>query len=548
GYNNFELYIVDSEGKNNPIRISYLEDFDGLPVFTPDGHHLTWTRRSQGQSQIYIATWDDQKARQLLGLKATPIKPHELSYKIQSDDIRRIIYYLASPELKGRKSGSPEELQYTQDIAQLFKSYGLAPGFKNSYFHEFTFASGAQLGKNNRLITSQNEKFELTKNWTPLAFSKSGTFSNAPVVFAGYGLVTPEAENFKAYDSYEKMDVKDKWVIILRYVPEDVSKELHAYYTRYSKLQHKVMLVRERGAKGVIFVSGPNSQVKNDLIPFNSSENSGELSIPVLSVSDELAEDWLKLQKRNLKDIQTQLDAGKTVAAFSIDNLTLSASVNIKHAKATGRNVLALLKTPGASNTVVIGAHGDHLGQGSSNSSLMRSTDTTDIHFGADDNASGVAAILELAQYFSHLQKTGALKVKQNILFAVWSAEEIGVLGSKAFLDDYKFSYKKTYPLLSAYLNMDMIGRYKKALSIQGVSSSSQWPQLLEPLIQSSNLNVTFSNDPYVPTDGMPFYLYGVPSVTFFTGAHEDYHTPRDTAEKINYIKNAEIANLVGKL
>ena len=365
--------------------------------------------------------------------------------------------------MKGRRAGSVEEKLYTQNMAELFRSYGLAPGFKNSYYHDFEFAAGAELGKNNRMISSKKEEvFELGKNWTPLAFSKSGTFPNAPVVFAGYGLVTPETEDIKAYDSYENADVKGKWVIVFRYVPEDVDSKLRSHYNRYSKLQHKVMMARERGALGVIFVSGPNSNVKSDLVNFNTSENSGELSLPVLSVNDETVNSWLKAQDRDLKNIQSQLDSGKTVAAFAIDNLQVSASVNVKHNKALGRNLLAFLKVPGAKKTVVIGAHGDHLGQGKTSSSLMRSTDTSDIHYGADDNASGVAAVLELAHYTSFLKKRGQLKLKQNLLFAIWSAEEIGVIGSKAFLDDYKKTMKKTYPLLSSYLNMDMIGRYKE--------------------------------------------------------------------------------------
>ncbi|MCB9025385.1 MAG: M28 family peptidase [Bdellovibrionaceae bacterium] len=549
GYKNFELYIVDAAGEKEPVRISYLEDFDGLPVFTPDGNHLTWTRRAQGISQIFISDWDDNKARKLLSLPPSPIKTYELSYKIQKKDMERTVNYLASPGLKGRKAGSPEELLYTKNLEDLFKSYGLNPGFNNSYIHEFEFSAGAELGKNNRMVsTSEDVKFDLEKNWIPLAFSKSGTFPHAPVIFAGYGLVTPETEGFPAYDSYQDANVAGKWVMVFRYVPEDIDQKLRSHYNRYSKLQHKVMMARERGALGIIFVSGPSSKVKNDLIKFNSQENTGELSLPALSISDDIAKTWFKNQKKDLKDIQRQLDKGQTIAAFDLNDVKISASVNIKHKKAIGRNVLALLNVPGAKSTLVIGAHGDHLGQGQISSSLMRSTDTSDIHYGADDNASGVAATIELAHYFSYLSKNGQLKLKQNLMFAIWSAEEIGVLGSEAFLDDYKAKYKKVYPNLSAYLNMDMIGRYNAALYIQGISSSSDWLEVLEPMVQKVNFNVALSDDPYVPTDGMPFYMYGIPSLTFFTGAHEDYHTPRDTPDKLNYEKAMEITELIGNV
>lgn len=548
GYKNFELYIIDAKGEREPVRISYLDDFDGLPVFTPDGHNLTWTRRAQGSSQIFISSWDDVKARSLLDLPPSPIKPHELSYKILAKDIQRMVNYLASPALKGRKAGTEEEIQYTTNLTNLFKSYSLSPGFKNSYIHEFEFAAGAELSKNNRMISSEGESYELEKSWTPLAFSKSGTFAHAPVVFAGYGLVTPETDKFPAYDSYFNANVKDKWVLVLRYVPEEVDLNLRSHYNRYSKLQHKVMVARERGALGVIFVNGPNAETQSRLITFNKDENSGELSLPVLSVTDEVAQKWINKQGRNLKELQTQLDKGPVIAPFEIGDLKISASINVKRKQAKGRNVVALLKVPNATNTLVIGAHGDHLGQGKSSSSLMRSTDNSDIHYGADDNASGVAATLELAHYFSQLKKEGKLDLKQNLLFAIWSAEEIGVLGSKAFLEDYKSVYKNIYPRFSAYLNMDMVGRYKDALYIQGISSSPIWTQQLEPLIQKSSLKIALSEDPYVPTDGMPFYMQGVPSLTFFTGAHEDYHTPRDTPEKLNFDKNSEIAQFVSEL
>ncbi len=550
GYKNFELYIVDAKGKKDPVRLSYMEDFDGLPVFTPDGQHLTWTRRSQGMSQIFKTAWDDNKARKLLGLTPSPIKTYELSHKIQEYDIKRTVTYLASAALNGRKAGSKEETIYSENIEELFKSYGLTPGFKGSYSHKFNFSSGAEMGRNNKLISSdKNLTLELSKNWTPLALSKSGTFANTPVAFAGYGLATPETNKFKAYNSYKDLDVKGKWVMVFRYVPEDVAPELRSHYNRYSMLQHKVMVARERGAKGLIVVSGPNSKVKNDIIKFNHNENTSELAIPVISVSDKIAQTWLNKIDRNLGKIQTKLDNGKFVPAFNIDKLQVSASINIRHKKSSGRNTLAFLKVPGAKNTIVIGAHGDHLGNGKVHSSLMNSTDTTSIHYGADDNASGVAAVIELAHHYSYLKKTGKLKLKQNILFAIWSAEEIGVLGSKAFLEDYKKTMKKTYPLLSSYLNMDMIGRYNDALSIQGVSSSKRWPILLESLIQQNNsLNVTLSDDPYVPTDGMPFYLFGVPSLTFFTGAHTDYHSPRDTADKLNYTKLSEITKFISQV
>lgn len=554
GYKNFELYLVDALGAKDPVRISYLDDFDGLPVFTPDGEYLTWTRRAQGMSQIYRVKWDDNKARRALGIAPSPLKSHELSHEIKESDIKRTIHYLSSDTLKGRRAGSPEELVYTKNLAELFSDFGLSPGFKNNYIHTFSFPSGAELGKNNKMLsTHEGVKFELGKNWSPLAFSKSGAFANAPVIFAGYGLVVPETEKFSAYDSYANLDVKGKWVVVFRFIPENIESNLRSHFHRYSKLEHKAMIARERGALGLIVVNGPNSKVKKPIIAFNGDKSSGELSIPVLSISDDIAEAWLKSQTKKLKLIQNELDklsslekvSDESLKGFEISGLQVSASVNIRHKQSEGRNVLAMLKVPGAKSTVVIGAHGDHLGEGHSSSSFMNNQDTSQIHYGADDNASGVSGVIELAHFFAKQAQQGKLQIKQNLLFAIWSAEEIGVLGSKAFLDDFKIANKQVYPLLSSYLNMDMIGRYKEGLFIQGVASSSDWANLIEPHLQKTNLKTSLSSDPYVPTDGMPFYLLGVPSITFFTGAHEDYHSPRDRAEKINFEKTEQIVKLI---
>jgi Zn-dependent M28 family amino/carboxypeptidase len=203
---------------------------------------------------------------------------------------------------------------------------------------------------------------------------------------------------------------------------------------------------------------------------------------------------------------------------------------------------LALLSVPGAKSTVLIGAHGDHLGHGENGNSLWRGERA--IHYGADDNASGVAGVMEIARSLSEKVRTGQLKLKQNILFGVWTGEEIGILGSTKFASS---------PLMkqlgvSAYLNMDMIGRYRDQLLIQGTASATEWRGLVEQAAHGSPLSIHVQDDPYLPSDALTFYMKEIPIVFFFTGSHAEYHTPKDRPETINYDGLAEVARVVESL
>jgi hypothetical protein len=274
-------------------------------------------------------------------------------------------------------------------------------------------------------------------------------------------------------------------------------------------------------------------------------------SLAILSATDAAAEAILKTTGKSLASLQTELDGGKAIAGFDVPGATIEGRVHLKEEKSTGTNVVALLKAPGAASnnkasTVMIGAHGDHLGLGEVGNSLALPTETTHIHFGADDNASGVAGVMELAHYFSSPQNRARLK--QNLAFAVWSGEEIGVLGSAHFT---KQSLKALGPM-TAYLNMDMIGRLRENLQVQGLGSAEEWKPLLEGLAPQAHLGLSPQEDPYLPTDAVSFYLAGVPSISFFTGSHAEYHTPRDTPDLINYEGATEtirtIAGLTAKL
>ncbi|MHC4995707.1 MAG: M28 family peptidase [Planctomycetota bacterium] len=219
----------------------------------------------------------------------------------------------------------------------------------------------------------------------------------------------------------------------------------------------------------------------------------------------------------------------------------------------------------------MVGAHVDHLGRGGAGS-LASGDSEGGIHHGADDNASGVGAMLEVADWLADLKRRGRLSLEHDVLLAAWSGEELGLLGSNYFVENFPGapaapthtpetpeangheSVGSTHgepgdprhESLTAYLNMDMVGRYREKLVVQGMGSSPVWGELIEKANVPVGLNLSPSNDSYLPTDATSFYVKGVPILSAFTGAHEDYHKPSDTPEKINYDDTQRIARFVG--
>jgi hypothetical protein len=235
----------------------------------------------------------------------------------------------------------------------------------------------------------------------------------------------------------------------------------------------------------------------------------------------------------------------------------------------TGRNVLGRLAAGDqpSPQAIIVGAHVDHLGKGLSSSSLARDGEQGGIHFGADDNASGVAAMLEIAQYLADQKTRGALPLRRDILLAGWSGEELGLLGSSQFVKTYPHRTSQAapaaevakpqahgaspngeslYPAIAACLNMDMVGRLDKRLILQGIGSSGLWRGEIERRNAALGLPVVLQDDSYLPTDANVFFLRGVPILSAFTGSHSEYHTPRDTPDTLNYDGAAKIARLMG--
>ncbi|NIR51318.1 M28 family peptidase [candidate division KSB1 bacterium] len=568
GFSNFELFMVDALGKHKPVRVTFTDGFDGLPVFSPDGKQLCWTsnRTSDNRSQLFIGNWDHGAA--LAAINSAPMRgekpstkkmPYDsgstdgqngadekspdkaaLSPEISREDIKTMVGYLASDELEGRMTGT-EGIQLAADyIADQFTEAGLQPmGHDETYFQEFQFTSGLKLlpEQNHLQLTLSHEKpieFQVDEDFRPLGFTANETVEGE-VVFAGYGLSVP-GKLGEGYDSYAGLDVEDKIVLVLRYVPEEVDVERRQQLNHYAGLRYKAMIARENGAKGIMVVAGPNSPKAGELVPLSFDRSLANSGIVAMSISGKLANKMFAAVDKDLEEVQTQLDLENPhfEGTFPLSNVWVNMSAGVKRIKKPDRNVVGLLpaSAPGATNEyVVVGAHYDHIGYGEIGS-LAHKGEEGQIHNGADDNASGTSTLLELAASLAEAQKANPDEFKRGIIFACWSGEELGLIGSTYFVENSPVPLEN----IVAYVNFDMVGRLKdNKLILQGLGSSSVWPKLIEKRNVAAGFNLVLQKDPYQPTDVSAFYPKQIPVLSFFTGSHDDYNRPTDDPETLDY-------------
>jgi Tol biopolymer transport system component/Zn-dependent M28 family amino/carboxypeptidase len=562
GFANFELYLVDAAGKREPVRVTEREGFDGLPMFHPDGRHIAWTSNGTGNktSQIFLGEWNDAEARRLLGLDAkgglvanfTPPASAATSADISEADLRRHVETLASDAMEGRLTGAPGGKRAAEYVAAAFKTYGLEPGGEaGTYMQSFEFTAGVSLGADNALsltIGGRSTSLKPDIEWRPLSFSRTGPVAPADVVFAGYGITAPKDGANAEYDSYAHLDVAGKWVMVYRGLPNDADAKTRIHLSRFSDIRYKASTARANKAAGIIFAPAPGVDAE-DLPKLSYESGSGAAAIPVVAVGRKAAGEMLARTKADLASLNKQLDAGEMVAGLPIPDVKVSGDISLVYERRNGFNVLGRLDLNGpiAAPSVIIGAHLDHLGRGEASGSLARAEERGQIHHGADDNASGVAGLLEIAEFMAAEHKAGRLQGVRDVVFAAWEGEELGLLGSSYFVEAaQKQAGQDTLGgVYSAYLNMDMIGRLKDTLVLQGVGSSTAWAREIEQRNAVIGLPVTTVMDTYLPTDATSFYLAGVPILAAFTGSHEEYHSPRDTADLINYRGLYEVTRLM---
>jgi hypothetical protein len=465
---------------------------------------------------------------------------------------RAHVEFLASDALEGREAGSSGERLAAEYLTAQLADIGARPLPGHSdLFMPFEFTAGSRDGGSSLTIGSNTvagRSFSDATQVRALSFSDEANVVG-PVVFAGYGLVVPESQNI-GYDSYATLDVTDKIVVVLRYFPEDADQQTRAVLARYADLRYKAMAARQRGARALLVVTGPRSPNAGQLVPMTFDTAIAGSGIPAASISGVVADALFASAavgvpgsapseliarvdgQTVLRDAQEAIDGGNPhIAGFDLPGVTLSLKTAVVRERQTARNVLAYLPATTVVDAVekpwiVIGAHYDHLGRGGKGNSLASEDEANAIHHGADDNASGTAAVLAIAASLSE-QTRG-----RHVLFALWSAEEIGLVGSNAFTE------APPVPLdqIAAYLNFDMVGRMQdNRLIVQATGTSPSWGRLLERTNVAAGFNLVVQPDPYQPTDVATFNQVEVPSLAFFTGSHVDYHKPSDTAARINF-------------
>jgi aminopeptidase YwaD len=459
---------------------------------------------------------------------------------IDSAALSERIRYLASDALAGRGTGTRGAEEAAGFIASVFRGAGLkpigtsdagnaaAPLNGSGYFQPFLYTAGVARGKGNTLSAEFSGKtvaYRVETEFSPAGISGSGSAAG-PVVFCGYGIQSKDP----ARDDYAGQDVKGKIVLLLAGHPGD---DPHSPLSEFAGIHHKALFARDLGAAAVLVASPKDSAPP----PTNGSDYRDE-GVPVFLIRRSIATDWLAAAGQNLEAAEERLRQGSAPMPLPV---RVSLSADVEKVQKTTANVAGLLEGSDPQlrgEFVFIGAHYDHLGMGGP-SSLAESREPA-IHHGADDNASGAAGVMALADFFASRK----IRPRRSLVFLAFSGEELGLLGS---------AYYVKHPLLPlassvAMFNMDMIGRLRDdKLAVIGSGSSPDWDAIVADATRDTGLKVNKSEGAFGASDQQSFYTAKVPVLFFFTGVHTEYHRPSDTADKINIAGEVRVLNVVAR-
>lgn len=419
------------------------------------------------------------------------------------ESLRANVTFLASDEMEGRLPGTRGAAEASGFIAKRFQDFGLVPYTKNgTYFQDFEISDWANVNKEKTTLSIDGATNKLNETFYALPQSSNESVSG-DLIYVGFGI---EAEELK-HNDYKKLSekkLKGKIFVIDVSSPDGIHP--HSEYLAYHNLDARAAKAVEKGAIGIIFVN-EGEMASDPKMKFRKIKNSG---VPVVF----------------LKEVPG--GKAKKMKSASIEVLVQEQMIEV-------RNVVGLFNN-NAERTIIIGAHYDHLGYGEDNS-LYKGERA--IHNGADDNASGTAGLIELAEFFSKDTNFTAV----NILFVAFSAEERGLLGSKYFVNNMMLPHE----MISFMLNMDMIGRLEdRKIAVSGVGTSPQWEEMLE--FSRCDMNLKLSESGVGPSDHTSFYRKNIPVLHFFTGTHADYHKPSDDAELINYEGIYAVLNIMANV
>ena len=467
-------------------------------------------------------------------------RPWELlgSEPTATDELSAHARFLAAPERAGRGVGTPG-LEAARDyIAAEFAKYGLLPGGdNNSYLQSFEVAVGVNVKAPSSLALGQGPALTLGQDWLPLGLSSSGSAAGA-AVFAGYGITAKDY----GYDDYAGIDAKDKIVVVLRYEPPP--KNDHSPFRQspdfstYAALRTKANNARAHGAVGMLLVDlNSQGEPKTELMSLRSSLWRTGNSLVAAQVKRQVAENWFAAQGISLQDLKDKIDREEKPGSMVLAGSKLSIQVTLEEEHKRAENVVGVLpgKEPqGQKEYLIIGAHYDHLGLGYYGARDQSAAGL--IHPGADDNASGTSVLLQAARRLSQIEP----KPPRSIVFVAFSAEELGLYGSRHFVG----SWPQTGAIKSM-INLDMVGRLRdERVTIFGVRSSPPFETIVTSNAKQLGLQTNLS-DGVGPSDHLSFYNKQIPMLHFFTGSHPDYHRPGDTWDKLNYAGMAQISDLV---
>ncbi|HEX9295940.1 MAG TPA: M20/M25/M40 family metallo-hydrolase [Polyangiaceae bacterium] len=508
----FDLWAIDVNGTNLE-RVTFARGFDGFPMFSPDGKYLAFssnraTAPGSHDTNVFVARWVDSAPKPVAELPA--------------DRIFADIRWLADPLREGRGVGTTGLAAAGEYLEKRYRDLGLAPaGDGASYRQPFPVTTGVKVLPETSLKIAN--ALVARDAMAPVGYSAPGE-AKGEVVLAGYGISAKDL----GVDDYDKLNVKGKIVVVRRFVPEGGKFEDRDAQRRYGDIRHKAWTAREKGAKALIVVDAPEpprdapkdwKPPEEAPLPELHAEGYSDAGIPVVVVKRAAAGSLVD-QLAKKKPVRAELKVGLEATKQDVFNVVARLSAAAPDSA----------RLPGV---VVLGAHYDHLGMGGRDS---LAPDKHEPHLGADDNASGTAALLEAARQLA-LQKD---ELRRDILFISFSAEESGVLGSTHFTRAPPGNVKMGDVV--AMINMDMVGRMREnRVSVLGSDSAEEWKHLLEPACAKARIECGGGGDGYGPSDQTPFYASGVPVVQFFTGSHGDYHKPSDAPERINAAGSAQV-------
>ena len=409
--------------------------------------------------------------------------------KVVFTNLQKHISFLADDKLEGRRTGTNGEKLAYEYISSEFTKAGLtAKGENNTYLQAFEVNEGKEVNKPTHLIIDGND-LQLDKDYFPFVFSPNKS------VEAATAIALPERGTLHFWNLNEVLE----------------ENKNNPHFDIQDALKTKVSSATEKGATGLIVY---NTSTINDDFKFEAKAKTETTTIPVVYVQKNIANKFFK-DETITHDIKIKIDIGNKVR--------------------TGHNVIGYIDN-GAVNTIIIGAHYDHLGFGEDHNSLFTGT-TPAIHNGADDNASGTSAMIEV----SKLIKAANLK-KYNYLFIAFSGEELGLYGSKYFTEHSTINLSTA----NYMINLDMVGRLNdstRGLNIGGYGTSPTWGEMLNA--KDNYFAIKFDSSGTGPSDHTSFYRKDIPVLFLFTGVHSDYHKPSDDTDKINYTGQLKVVNYI---